>query len=245
MVTGDPNRVGPASLFIVIMMIFLIVNGNSKKIAMWALPNMYVFLMGGSRTYFVLGMCTILLLVYVCIDNNKVFFLLLIPMILIGTVLVLNSNMMQKFAATFQEGLSKEEFWRRLTNTRSVFWVEQLHTFASRPFYNQLLGNGINFTTFRIGIWAHNDFIEILCSYGYIGLINYIALIFYSIKTLLNFTRKMWFVNLLVIFIWLFNAFFNFYYCYFCSMLSFPILLLCFHNYDSMNGKLEESIKYD
>ncbi len=232
-ITGSPNRVGPASVFVVVLIIFLIQTGTHKAIALLALPQVYVFLMGGSRTYFVVGLCTVLVMYYVLFPRKKWFYLSLIPVGVVLVVLVLNSNMMHKFAATFQQGLSQEEFWRRLTNTRSIFWVEQLKLFFDTPWYKQLFGNGINFTTHRYGLWAHSDFIEILCSYGYIGLANYLGLMVYTFHQLLRPGRRHFLIKCVCIFIWFFNAFINFFYCYFCAMLCYPILLLIVQHMDA------------
>ncbi len=229
--SGSPNRVGPASLFIVIMIIFLIVEGYSKKILILVLPQLYVFLMGGSRTYFVLGVMSILILVYVVVDNKKMFYLSLIPIAMVGIVLVWNSAMMDKFIATIQENVDSVVFWQKLTNTRSIFWVEQLELFKETSLLKQIFGNGINFTSYNYGLWAHNDFIEILCSYGYIGLLNYIVLMWQCFKKLVSTKKGYTVLKMMVFSIWLFNAVVNFYYCYFCAMLSYPLLLVIINYY--------------
>ncbi len=233
-ISGSPNRVGPASVFIVVLITFLIQTGTHKAIALMALPQVYAFLMGGSRTYFVVGGFACVILYYTLFKHKKWFFLSLIPVGLIGMVFVLNSNMMAKFAATFQndQGLSQQEFWRRLTNTRSIFWVEQLKLFSNTPWYKQLLGNGINFTTHQYGLWAHSDFIEILCSYGYIGLTNYLVLMLYTIRFFFTRIRGHRLIKCFCAFIWFFNAFINFFYCYFCAMLCYPILLMVISHMD-------------
>ncbi len=248
-ISGSPNRVGPASLFVVVLIAFLIQTGTHRAVAFLAIPQVYVFLMGGSRTYFVLGMCAIVVLYYVMIPQKKWFFLSLVPLGLVGAVVVLNSSMMDKFAATFQHGLSEHEFLRRLTNSRSVFWVDQLEAFKQTPVLNQLFGNGINFTTNQVGIWAHSDFIEILCSYGYVGLLNYLGLMIYSMYTLMKTRKRHFFIKCVCVFIWFFNAFFNFFYCYFCAMLCYPILLLTISHmedkptdaYCKQTGRLEKT----
>lgn len=240
-ISGSPNRVGPASVFIVVLITFLVQTGTHWSVSVLAFPHLYVFLMGGSRTYFVVGVCAIVVLIYVMIPQKKWFFFSLIPIGIIGTILVLNSNMMEKFAATFQQDLSQREFWRRLTNTRSIFWVEQLKLFFNTPWYKQLLGNGINFTTHQYGLWAHSDFIEILCSYGYVGLANYIGLMVYSLHSLLKPGRRHFFIKCICVFIWFFNAFINFFYCYFCAMLCYPILLLIIKHLDNRSLKQKEA----
>lgn len=233
-ISGSPNRVGPASVFIVVLITFLIQTGSHKALALFTLPQLYAFLMGGSRTYFVVGLCAVFVLYYVIIPDKRWFYLSLIPVGIVGIYVVLQSSMMDKFAATFQadQGLSQEEFWRRLTNTRSIFWVEQMKLFFATPWYKQLLGNGINFTTHRYGLWAHSDFIEIICSYGYVGLANYLGLMFYSLHALMKTKKNHLLIRFVCFFIWFFNAFFNFFYCYFCAMLSFPIMLLVVRHMD-------------
>jgi len=228
-ISGSPNRVGPASVFAVVMIILLLMLNCHKLIALAALPQLYVFFMGGSRTYFVVGLCTALVLVYVLINNRKIFFLSLIPLCIAAFLLVSQSSMMDKLLATFKPGTSPLVFWQKLTNTRSIFWVKQLELFFDTPLLMQIFGNGINFTTHQYGLWAHSDFIEILCSYGYLGLINYLILMCYTLRVFLFKNKQHLFIKLVCVFIWFFNAFFNFFYCYFCAMLCYPLLLLAMH----------------
>ena len=237
--SGSPNRVGPASVFVLVLITFLIQTGTHKIAAVMALPQVYVVMMGGSRTYFIVGLCVCVVLYYVLIGSKKWFFLSLIPVGLVAVVFVLNSSMMDKFAATFQnnQGLSQKEFWRRLTNSRSVFWVEQLKLFFATPWYKQLLGNGINFTTYNYGLWAHSDFIEILCSYGYIGLANYLILMLYTMIQLMKTRKGHFLIKCVCVFIWFFNAFINFFYCYFCAMLCYPLLLLVIQHLDDKKNR--------
>lgn len=224
-ISGSPNRVGPASVFVIVLLTFLLKIGYRKLFALLALPQLFVFFMGGSRTYFVVGLCATVILVYILINNKRVFFYSLIPLGVAALILLSQSSMMDKLLATFQPGTPSVVFWQKLTNTRSIFWVEQLKLFFDSPILKQIFGNGINFTTHRYGMWAHSDFIEILCSYGYLGLINYVSLMVYSMYVFMK-KNKNFFVNAVCVFIWLFNAFFNFFYCYFCAMLCYPILLL-------------------
>lgn len=224
---GSPNRVGPACIYILVLMCFLTKEKyKHKKMLLLACPHIYTVAMGGSRTYFVLGLCVMLILYYYWIDDTRKFRLSLLPLALLVVVIVLKSNMMNKILATFQQVDNKVIFWQKLTNTRSIFWVRQLNLFKETSMLHHLIGNGINFTTYNYGLWAHSDFIEILCSYGYIGLLNYIAVMFFLIRTFVKKSDASTLIKGVGVFIWLFNAFFNFFYCYFCAMLSYPILLM-------------------
>ncbi len=223
----SPNRVGPASLFIMIILIYLVQQNYRKGLCiLLAIPQLFVFSMGGSRTYGVLGFSAFLILYYYWIADRKKFYLTLLPILLLFIVIILNSAMIYKIEATFLQGAdNRTVFLQRLTNTRSIFWVRQLKMFFDTSLIHQIVGNGINFTTYYYGLWAHNDFIEILCSYGYIGLIYYCILMVTTIKNFLKGAQVPFLIKGICFFIWLFNAFFNFFYCYFCSMLSYIVLL--------------------
>ena len=227
----SPNRVGPACIFILVLMCFLTKEKyKHRKMLLMAIPHIYKVAMGGSRTYFVLGLCVVLILYYFWIDDQRKFILSLLPLALIAVTIVVKSNMMNKILATFQHVDNKIVFWQKLTNTRSIFWVRQLRLFKETSVLHHFIGNGINFTTYNYGLWAHSDFIEILCSYGYIGLINYITVMIFLIRTFLKKTKVSCLIKGVSIFIWFFNAFFNFFYCYFCAMLSYPLLLMIISN---------------
>lgn len=224
---GSPNRVGPACIYILVLMCFLTKQKyKHKKMLLLSVPHIYTVAMGGSRTYFVLGLCVMLILYYYWVDDMRKFKLSLLPLALLAVVVVLKSNMMNKILATFQHVDNKVVFWQKLTNTRSIFWIEQLRLFKQTALFHHFIGNGINFTTYNYGLWAHSDFIEILCSYGYIGLLNYIAAMYFLIKTFIKKSNVSALIKWVGVFIWFFNAFFNFFYCYFCAMLSYPLLLM-------------------
>lgn len=241
-ISGSPNRVGPASVFVMVLITFLVKIGYRKVFSVAAIPLLYGFFMGGSRTYFVVGLCAAVVLIYVLINNKRVFLYSLIPLGLAALILVSQSSMMDKLLATFKPGTDPVVFWQKLTNTRSIFWVKQLELFFETPVLKQIFGNGVNFTTHQYGLWAHSDFIEILCSYGYLGLINYVSLMVYSMYAFMK-KNKNFFVNAVCVFIWLFNAFFNFFYCYFCAMLCFPILLLVVQRIDGKTKEQKEEVK--
>lgn len=224
---GSPNRVGPACVFILVLMCFLTkVKYKQKKMILMASPHIYTVAMGGSRTYFVLGLCVTLILYYYWIDDRRKFYLSLFPLVLLAILIVVKSNMMNKVLATFQHVDNKVIFWQKLTNTRSIFWIRQLELFNETSLLHRIIGNGINFTTYNYGLWAHSDFLEILCSYGYIGLINYIVLLVFLIRTFIRKSKTALLIKVVCVFIWFFNAFVNFFYCYFCAMLCYPLLLM-------------------
>lgn len=76
-----------------------------------------------------------------------------------------------------------------------------------------------------MSIWAHNDFINLLMNFGYIGLILYLYVFLdFSLKILkekeIRGIRKYSYF-----FIWLFNAMFNMVYTYIIATIAIPFIL--------------------
>ena len=232
--SGSPNRVGQASLYInSLITILMVMKFCKKKILFFCtLPHIYVFFMGGSRTYFILGCCILIVNLYVGIKNKSNFKYLFIALGIILFYFVLSSSIMDKIAATYKPDAKTDiDFWVRLTNARILIWAQDIFRISETDLIGHWFGNGINFTS-EIGIWAHNDFIEILCSYGYLGLILYLLVMFMIMYEFDVFNRKnKLLLSSLCIFIWLFNAFFNFFYVYFNAMLSYAFLLMAISRY--------------
>lgn len=231
--SNSPNRMGPACFFIEIIILFLLMQNMYKNIlVLLFLPLLYAAFACGSRTYFVLILCGFLAFWYLRFwkatkKNNWKFWITLIPLIILASIIFLNSNIYEKVIISLSNVGSgnTHEFWRRLTNSRSVFWVEQIKGYFDFDFIHKLFGHGVNWNSYTVGIWAHNDFIEILISYGLLGLASYI---FLMIKLFRNSIKKElpFFLKTVVIFMWIFNAFFNFFYCYYCSALGYVYLIL-------------------
>jgi O-antigen ligase len=116
-----------------------------------------------------------------------------------------------------------------------------LTAFSNQNLFHKLLGNGHNFTILTGGHWAHNDYIEILCTYGVVGLICYLKAVFNVFNRILhkaNVTVIAWVIS---IFIWAFNAFFNMFYTYLCAELALPFMLLALrYKYINSEGETEE-----
>ena len=120
------------------------------------------------------------------------------------------------------------------TNGRSDFWRRDIEAFQEQPIVNQMFGCGFNFVrivngavvgTSERGIWAHNDFIQILATYGYTGLILYLINMRVMFKKMIN-HKIPFFIGAVLLMIWLFNAVFNMYFTYTCSMIALPISLM-------------------
>ena len=215
-------------MFAIVLLIYLAAKRYKRKILILLLiPQLYVALMGGSRTYLVLILVETVIFYYVWLKNKKMFILSAIPIVIILGWLLFNSSTMQKIiisVSEFGSGNSKEA-WRRLSNSRNIIWAERIDAYKQFSLVRKVFGGGINYTTDRFGLWSHSDFVEILCSFGLVGIINYAVIMWKTICTLLSKNMPIW-MRIAVIFIWLFNAGMNFFYCYLNAVLCYPFLLV-------------------
>lgn len=226
--TGTIFRLGPTAIFICSLVILYRLIKKKKSSILYFLIPMYSFFMGGSRTYFVLGVSLLFLYLYLIL-SKKTFLISIIPILFIIIFFVFNSSMADKIESTIGSNYYGGVLGA-LSNGRTFFWVEDIKAFYNTNLFNRFFGNGFNFVydvnlkTMNSLIWAHNDFIQIITTYGYFGLLIYSLMVFYLIKS----AKKDKIFTIIIVFIWLFNAMFNMFYTYFCSMLSFPILLFSY-----------------
>lgn len=225
-VASGGNRLCPVAL-LMLTMIYLCINiYEEKKMIFFSIPCIYTFFMGGSRTYFAVGCALAILLLYDFFPKKRYFYMSIIPIILIGLSLVSMSTMGSRIEGNTWTKDSYGDFWYVLTSGRSVFWVKMLTAFSKQNLFHKLLGNGHNFTMQTGGHWAHNDYIEILCTYGIVGLMFYLKSVYNIFKKILYKTNATVIVWVISIFIWAFNAFFNMFYTYLCAELALPFMLL-------------------
>lgn len=224
-------RLAPTAVFICCLSIAYMNILNKKKYFYFLIIPMFCFLMGGSRTYLIVGILIFLLGWYYFSKTKRIFLLSLIPILFVLIILIGKSTMMDKFNAVTYSKNSYFDFWGTITSGRSIFWEKDILVFRNADLINKLLGNGLNFiyevNYNAIGdrIWAHNDFIQCLVSHGIVGLILYCTAIVKVIKNI--FSKKYSAIPiLLIILIWGLNAFFNMFYTYFCSILSFIYLIV-------------------
>lgn len=222
---GDIFRLGPSVMFIQILVIVLQVIHRQKYALAWMLIPLYCVFMGSSRTYLVIGCLLFVISWYIACKRKSFFWLALLPMASFFMLMLVNSSMGQKLLFTLDES-QYGDFWFRITSSRSVLWADSLNAWNQLPVMNKLLGCDINFTNKVTGRWAHNDFIEILCSFGLVGVIQYVVVMLSMVRNSWKDIHLSWVIKTSAIMIWLFNAFFNMHYVYFCAMLSYPFLLL-------------------
>ena len=199
-------------------------------------------LMGSSRTYLAVLLCAWLLFIYISIDNKKTFPCIVVLGVFFFILLVLVSPISEKFLNTANRASVGMDPLEAFTSGRSVFWTyDVINIFKSKPF-DLVFGHGVNwlfnlnYAYFGNPLWAHNDFIQILSDYGLFGLSVYLWAFGSLVRDLLKGLHIPILPVFFLLFMWLFNAFFNMFYTYFCASLSFPYFCLALRWGGSLYG---------
>lgn len=236
--TGNVFRSATSATFVLSLVMLLLTRKSCYII--YAIIPMYCIFSGGSRTYLVVGLTICLSMYYMVAPTKKFFIMTLIPIFCILSIMVLKSSIMDKIDSTLT--VSSLDYYQdpliKFTSGRSLFWSADIRAFFSGNLFNQIFGYGYNFVydTNKIAInnriWAHNDFINIMMCYGFLGLISYIFMFNLLIKKFVSYFHLPRLAKYIAIFIWLFNAFFNMFYTYVCACASYPLILYAFSFYE-------------
>ena len=227
---GSIFRLGPSAIFIQTLVILMQILYKKRNAILYMVIPMYCFFMGSSRTYFVVGLCLFVVSWFVFCRSKLVFWGTAFWLLVGALSLVGVSALGNKIAHTLDE-TRYGDFWFRITSSRSFIWTENLNAWLKTDTLKKILGNGFGFSYLVTGHWAHNDFVEILCSSGVLGLIIYIASISSLRKRICGKVKMPLYMMLCIFMIWFFNACFNMFYVYFCPMLSYPFLLIAIETY--------------
>lgn len=229
----DTFRLSPSAILIMALSGMLIATEKKQGDIVYSLIPLLAILLGSSRTYLVVGALLFCINLSMVIKRKDIFISMAVVLAIFGGIIVMNSSMGAKFLSSMMEHEYIDEA-AVFTSGRSNFWTEDLEAFEKQSLKKQVLGCGLNFIritngavpgTDIKGIWAHNDFIQIVITYGYVGLVLYLVsmrMIFTKFSRLrLPFT-----VNLAIFMIWFFNAMFNMYFTYACSMIALPVVIM-------------------
>jgi hypothetical protein len=223
-------RYGAEALMIESLIICVLFVQHDRLIYCLSFPTVVFFFLGTSRTYFLIGLIGFLLCQYSYFKSINKVISICVPLTIIGLFVFFGTSIYDKFVTSltsdYYSGINQ------FSSSRSIFWKADIDAFYSLPISSKLFGAGynfvylVNFETVGRYIWAHNDFIEILCTYGYFGLFVYF-LVFFRI---FNIPKRKGFALyiILILVIFVFNASFNMLFTYFCSMLSIPFFIFPF-----------------
>lgn len=229
-------ELAPAASLIFALIIFCYAcDGNARKAVLLSAVPVVCSFASGSRTYLVVIALELLILAMMII-KSKITLLAFIAIALIASIGLLSmTNIWAKFANAFQYSNDSSAFWSVFTSGRDAFWKADMNAFNKGGLVNQLFGYGYSFvyevneSSFGNRIYAHNDFINILLTFGWTGLIPYFLAFG---KCVLLFGRQMergFFFSILAI--WLFNAIFNMTYVYMNATFGLGLLMIAAAKY--------------
>jgi hypothetical protein len=227
---GTIFRLGQAAVFIQVLAILIQLIYGMRGAIIFHIVPMYCYFMGSSRTYLVVGLCIFAIAWYMYCKKKVTFWFSVVPMVIAVLAVLSVSAMADKIAYTLDED-QFGDFWFRITSSRSVLWEMDLQAYSEASLWKQIFGCGLEFTVEVSGKWGHNDFIEIICSFGIMGLVQYLFSIWHQIKIGYGRARVPVPVRFCAWMAWFFNAFFNMHYVYFCAMLCYPLLLFAIGRY--------------
>lgn len=232
---GTIFRLGPAAVFIQILaLVYQRCFKRSAVIALHILP-MYCYFMGSSRAYMVVGLCIFLVSWYYFCKRRLFFWVSVIPLTAVAVLLLMVGSIGDKILYTLDES-HYGDFWFRITSSRSLLWANLLKSWKAENLLNKCFGAGLNYSYSVINRWAHNDFFEILCSFGVFGVMQYCLGMWSLLKRRGSAKKMPWVVAVLVFSAWFFNACTNMHYTYICAMLSYPFMVFI-ARYDPNDSK--------
>lgn len=231
------HRLASSCSFMMVLAWLLVLHRRQLRYLLYLLLPLFGIFMCGARTYLGVAACILVGIFYSILPDKKLFYRALIPAGLAGVLLVMISPMGDKFLVSLSGEMGStniyNDFWYILTSSRSLVWAEDLAVFFQLPIWNQLVGNGagfvhyINYMNGRGAMWAHNDYLQVLMTNGYIGLTTYFAVVlrfeiprFRQLKKQGN--RVPWLVIACFFLTWIFNGMFNGVYIYSCASLMIP-----------------------
>lgn len=215
---------------------------KKRYIIAMTVPSLCI-LLGTTRTYLGVLVCAWLLFLYTQIRNKKLYFIVIVVAAIVLFGIIMLSPIKQKFI----EASSRTEIGidplAAFTSGRSTFWTYDVMTLIKNNPIKIVFGNGVNYL-FRINyahfgnpLWAHNDLVQIFSDYGLLGLLVYFGMFEMLFKKTFANLKISKIAVIMLIAIWLFNAFFNMFYTYFCATLSYPFYCMIIKIDASKRGK--------
>lgn len=208
-----------------------------SRLLLIILPLIGIYL-SGARTYLALLLLLVFGFMYK-ISKNKVKLIVYFSIIVCLCFMLLKVTPMgEKFMLTLQEESFRDPL-ATFTNGRSIFWKLQLSSFFDLNIFNLIFGAGYNFVYDVSNLWAHNDVINILLNFGFVGVFMYLYTYFkFIIHSFKKDNCNSFIIFCVIVMIWFLNAMLNMVYTYMCATLCLPFIsILLGGNYESNKSK--------
>lgn len=237
------HRFGSCCLMITVLNYILVIKTRKRSYFRYSIVPIIGIYMCGARTYLAVYIVLFMCLFYLNCKRKSTFYMMLIPVAVMLVLLIKISPVGNKMEETYTEGYYG--VLATVTSGRSQFWTYDLKEFFELNIGKQFVGNGfdfvynVNYKYIKKKIWAHNDFINIIMNFGYIGLFVYNYVLFSYSKKIINKNNLKRIQRYSFYFIWFFNAFFNMVYTYTVATLAIPFIMYAICNDYHKIKKLE------
>ncbi|MEF2889958.1 MAG: O-antigen ligase family protein [Turicibacter sanguinis] len=221
--SNGEHRFASSAFFIVVLALYMFLKTRKKKyFILLIFPAISIF-MSGARTYLAVLVGALFLFLYKRIKNKPLFYVICLLCGILLFYLVMVSPMGEKMIYVMNPG-DQSDLLNALTSNRASFWSKQLNAFFSLNYIYLIFGAGFNFVYDVSNIWAHNDFINILLNFGFLGVFMYLYFYIILLKKNIQLYKIKKMESFICVMIWLFNAMFNMVYTYMCATLTLPFL---------------------
>lgn len=244
--TNASHTMASGACLLLVFTLYMIRNKRKISSFIYFVPSIIAILKSGART-FLIPIIIVCLFFYIYHIKSFSIRLLAFPVVIISAIYIfLNSSMIEKFIFSVNNQYTDMNFWGRLTNGRTAFWLVDLLAFVSYNIIQKLLGNGfdyvymVNEKNFNLAIWAHNDFINCLLSVGLIGTVLYMYMMYRTGKQIIKMRRRNIIIKTLLIAYMFLPAFLNGFYTYQHYFYSFILLVILYEKYYCEMGKTHE-----
>ena len=229
--TTDSFEIAPVAMFMLALNILLYKFTKDKRFALqYSLVPLACVFAAGTRTYLIVVLVEFVLLLRLLIEKKRQFYFAFAICLVISSLLASATNIGLKFASATLNSNDMDSVLTVFTNGRNRFWAVDLEAYLQGNVFEKLFGHGfsyvyeLNQNAIGMRLYAHNDFINILLNFGVSGLILYFAAFLPAIVGVRRDNGML--VALLLIAIWLFNAFFNMIYVYVAAVMALGVLSL-------------------
>ena len=221
--SNGEHRFASTAILITVLALYMLLKYKKKKYLLYlAIPTISI-LMTGARTYLIVLVGALFIFLYERIDNKFYLYLSVILFGIIAYFLILLTPMGAKMQFVSTNAHSTDVL-NALTSNRVSFWTLQILSFSKEGWLKQIFGAGFNFVYDVSNLWAHNDFINILLSFGIVGVVEYLFFYFFLYRTYKELYRMNSMEAFVFIMMWFFNAMLNMVYTYMCATLMIPFL---------------------
>lgn len=235
---GTEHRFAATALFIVVILLFQYKITHRKKYILLVILPFVTILLTNTRTYIIMLLFLSLYFVLRFVKSTSLRYTLFLIGVIVFVYAVIYYTQVKFTQSSVAYQLKKHDMLYVITSGRNEFWAIDLMHFFQSPLINVLWGRGYNFVYetnlqyYGTAIWAHNDYINVLCANGLIGLYLYLASFFLFVKKCFNSTYVKKSYLTLYIMIIVCDAMFNMIYTYTIASIATPLIAIAMLLFD-------------